>query len=278
MRSVAPWIGGTVELGTVLYEVSDGVALVTLNRPEAMNAWTPQLSDELALALGAADTDDAVRAIVITGAGRAFCAGADLSGGEEGFRGGAAGAQDGPRRWPHQTSKPVIAAINGHAVGVGITYPMLADIRIASETAKIQYAMVRRGILPELGSHVILPRIIGFSRAAELLLTGKLLTGKEAADLGLVSRALPAEEVLPVAMEIARDIAVNTAPVSVAIAKQLMWEGLTMGVDDMIATEGRIINKLAVSPDSAEGVRAFFEKRDPQWTMKVSSDVDTYRK
>jgi len=267
-----------MNLQTVLYEVTDRVAVVTLNRPEAMNAWTPQLSDELTIALGTADTDDDVRAIVVTGAGKAFCAGADLSGGEDGFRGGEASTYDGPRRWPHHTSKPVIAAINGHAVGVGITYPMLADIRIASESAKIQYAMVRRGILPELGSHVILPRILGFSKAAELLLTGRMMSGAEAAEIGLVSRAVPADRVLPVAMEIARDIAVNTAPVSVALAKRLMWEGMNMGLDEMIATEGRIINKLAASPDSVEGVRAFFEKRTPEWSMKVSSDVDTYRK
>ena len=142
----------------------------------------------------------------------------------------------------------------------------------------IQYAMVRRGILPELGSHVILPRVLGFSKAAELLLTGRMLSGAEAAGMGLVSRAVPAGDVLPAAMEMARDIAVNTAPVSVALAKRLMWEGLNTGVDEMIATEGRIINKLASSPDSVEGVRAFFEKRTPQWSMKVSSDTDTYRK
>ncbi|MFM1790707.1 MAG: hypothetical protein RLZZ526_1034 [Actinomycetota bacterium] len=267
-----------MNLQTVLYEVNDGVAVITLNRPQAMNAWTPQLSDELTMAMGAADTDDSVRAIVVTGAGKAFCAGADLSGGEEGFRGGEASTYDGPRRWPHHTSKPVVAAINGHAVGVGITYPMLADIRIASETAKIQYAMVRRGILPELGSHVILPRVLGFSKAAELLLTGRMMSGAEAAEIGLVSRAVPADQVLAVAMEMARDIAVNTAPVSVALAKRLMWEGMNMGIDEMIATEGRIINKLAASPDSVEGVRAFFEKRTPEWSMKVSTDMDTYRK
>jgi enoyl-CoA hydratase/carnithine racemase len=267
-----------MNLQTVLYEVNDGVAVITLNRPQAMNAWTPQLSDELTMAMGAADTDDSVRAIIVTGAGKAFCAGADLSGGEEGFRGGEASTYDGPRRWPHHTSKPVIAAINGHAVGVGITYPMLADIRIASEAAKIQYAMVRRGILPELGSHVILPRVLGFSKAAELLLTGRMMSGAEAAEIGLVSRAVPPDQVLPVAMEMARDIAVNTAPVSVALAKRLMWEGMNMGIDEMIATEGRIINKLAASPDSVEGVRAFFEKRTPEWSMKVSTDMDTYRK
>lgn len=267
-----------MDLQEVLYQVDDGVAVVILNRPHAMNAWTPRLSDELSIALGAADTDESVRAIVITGAGKAFCAGADLSGGEEGFRGGAASTYDGPRRWPHHTSKPVIAAINGHAVGVGITYPMLADIRIANQDAKIQYAMVRRGILPELGSHAILPRVIGFSKAAELLLTGRMLSGAEAAELGLVSRAVAADQVLPAAMEIARDIAVNTAPVSVALAKRMLWEGLNMGVDEMIAAEGRIINSLAGSADAAEGVRAFFEKRTPQWSMTLADDLDDYRK
>ena len=174
-----------MNLETVLYDVRDGVATITLNRPEAMNAWTPQLSDELSLAMGAADADDAVRAVVLTGAGKAFCAGADLSAGESGFLAGGRSVQGGPRLMPYKVRKPVIAAINGHAVGVGITYPMLCDIRIVSETAKIQYAMVRRGILPELGSHVLLPRVIGFSRAADLLLTGRLIMGTEAAEMGL---------------------------------------------------------------------------------------------
>ena len=162
------------------------------------------LADDLARAMGAADADETVRAVVVTGAGRAFCAGADLSGGEGGFAPGDKRADDSPRLMPHKVRKPVIAAINGHAVGVGITYPMLCDIRIAAEEAKIQFAMVRRGILPELGSHVILPRVVGFSRAAELLLPGKLMTGAEAAEIGVVSRALPAADVLPAALEIAR--------------------------------------------------------------------------
>ncbi|MFM8907591.1 MAG: enoyl-CoA hydratase/isomerase family protein, partial [Actinomycetota bacterium] len=129
------------------------------------------------LACGAADADDEVRVLVITANGRAFCAGADLSGGESGFVGGGPTARKGPRLWPHQVRKPVIAAINGHAVGVGITYPMLCDIRIVSETAKIQYAMVRRGVIPELGSHALLPRVIGFAKAAELMLTGRQFLG-----------------------------------------------------------------------------------------------------
>ena len=258
---------------TVLYEVVEGVAVVTLNRPEAMNAWTPQLSDELALAMGAADADDDVRAVVVTGAGKAFCAGADLSAGESGFLSGSASDSHAPRLLPYKVRKPVIAAINGHAVGVGITYPMLCDIRIVSDTAKIQYAMVRRGILPELGSHVLLPRIIGFSKAAELMLTGRMLTGVEAARFGLASVALPAEQVLSAAMDMARDIAINVAPVSAALTKKLMWDGMNTSIEDMIATEGKLLGPLTAAPDSAEGVRAFFEKRLPQWSMRVSCDM-----
>jgi enoyl-CoA hydratase/carnithine racemase len=262
-----------MNLETVLYDVRDGVATITLNRPDAMSAWTPQLSDELSLAMGAADADDDVRAVVLTGAGKAFCAGADLSAGESGFLAGGASAQTGPRLMPYKVRKPVIAAINGHAVGVGITYPMLCDIRIVSETAKIQYAMVRRGILPELGSHVLLPRVIGFSRAADLLLTGRLIMGTEAAEMGLASRAVPADQVLAVATEMARDIAVNVSPVSAALAKQLMWDGMNTSVDHMIMTEGKLLPGLTAAPDSGEGVRAFFEKRAPKWRSRVSSDM-----
>lgn len=265
-----------MELETVLYEVTDGVATVTLNRPDAMNAWTSGLADDLQLAMGAADADEAVRAVVVTGAGRAFCAGADLSGGEGGFAPGHRSGADGPRLMPHQVRKPVIAAINGHAVGVGITYPMLCDIRIAAVEAKIQFAMVRRGILPELGSHVILPRVVGFSKAAELLLTGRLMSGAEAAELGVVSRALPAAAVLPAALDMARDIAVNVAPVSAALSKELLWKGMTTPLDEMIATEGRIISAMAHSPDAAEGVRAFFEKRAPQWSMTLSENLTDF--
>ena len=262
-----------MKLETVLYDVTAGVATITLNRPEAMNSWTPQLSDELMLACGAADADDDVRAVIVTGNGRAFCAGADLSGGESGFVGGGPTAQSGPRLWPHQVRKPVIAAINGHAVGVGITYPMLCDIRIVSETAKIQYAMVRRGVIPELGSHALLPRVIGFAKAAELMLTGRQFLGAEAVELGIASRAVPADRVLAVATEMARDIVVNVAPVSAALAKRLMWEGLNVSVDRMLALESSLLPTLASMPDSGEGVRAFFERREPRWQGRVSTDV-----
>lgn len=266
-----------MEMETVLYEVTDHVALVTLNRPEQLNSWTPRLADELSLAMGAADADESVRAVVVTGAGRAFCAGADLSGGEGGFAPGATDQDARPRLMPHKVRKPVIAAINGHAVGVGITYPMLCDIRIAAEDAKIQFAMVRRGILPELGSHVILPRVVGFSKAAQMLLTGAMLSGQEAAGIGLVSEAAPADEVVGIAMTIARDIATNVAPVSAALSKQLLWSGLTSGLDEMIRVEGAIIADMATSPDATEGVRAFFERREPKWTMTLAEDLARYQ-
>jgi enoyl-CoA hydratase/carnithine racemase len=266
-----------MEFETVLYSVDGGVALITLNRPEALNAWTPQLSDDLWLALGAADADDNVRAVVITGAGRAFCAGADLSGGEDGFKGGKPSERSGPRLMPFQVRKPVIAAINGHAVGVGITMALLCDIRLASESAKIQFAMVRRGVIPELGSSNLLPRIVGMSRAAELLLTGRLVTGKEAAEMTLVSRAMPTEDVLPAALEIARDIAVNVAPVSAAVAKRIMWDGIHQSVVETMDVEHRTLPALIAQADAVEGVKAFFEKRAPVWTSRVSSHMPTLK-
>ena len=254
---------------TVLYEVRDGVALVTLNRPERLNAWNTLLGAELGDAMATADADDAVRSVVVTGAGRAFCAGADLSGGE--FGGGAA-----PRLrecWPYQVRKPVIAAINGHAVGVGLTYPMTCDVRFVAEDAKLAFAFVRRGAIPELASHAIVPRVAGFSVAAELLLSGRTFLGAEAAQLGLASRALPAGDVLGAALELAGDIAANTAPVSVAVAKQLLWDGMDKSVAEVSAMENRLFGKVTSLPDAREGIAAFVEKRSPAWTGKVSSDI-----
>lgn len=150
---------------------------------------------------------------------------------------------------------------------------MLCDIRIVSETAKIQYAMVRRGVIPELGSHVLLPRVIGFAKAAELMLTGRQFLGVEAAELGLATRAVPAERVVDEAMSIAREIATNVAPVSAALAKKLMWQGLNSSVDEMLALESSLLPGLSKMPDAGEGVRAFFEKRDPHWQGRVSTDV-----
>ena len=258
----------------VLYDKKDGIATITLNRADRMNAWTGQLSDALQAYLGEADGDDEVVVVVITGAGRAFCAGADLGDGESGFLPATADDDGRPRLWPYQVRKPVIAAVNGHAVGVGITFAMLCDIRIVSEEAKIQYAMVRRGVVPELASHVILPRVIGFSRAAELMLTGQMMSGVEAAELGLASRAVPADEVLFEATSLAAEMVQNASPVALAVSKQLLWQGVTASVDEMLGREGRVINSIARMPDAVEGVTAFFERRDAVWSGSVNDSAD----
>ena len=258
----------------VLYEVSDGIAKITLNRPDQMNAWTGELSDELQARLGEADRDDEVVVVVITGAGKAFCAGADLGDGESGFLPVSADDDGRPRLWPYQVRKPIIAAVNGHAVGVGITFSMLCDVRLVAEDAKIQYAMVRRGVVPELASHVILPRVIGFSKAAELMLTGRMLSGAEAAELGLASRAVPADQVLIEAMSLAADMVRNASPVALAVSKQLLWQGVTAGVDEMLSREGRVIGSIARMPDAVEGVTAFFERRDAVWSGSVNESAD----
>jgi len=254
----------------ILFEVNDGVALVTLNRPEAMNTWTAVMATELTDAMQRSDDDDAIRAVVLTGAGdKAFCAGADLSRGGGTFSGRERPAETRTPVYPFQISKPVIAAINGHAVGIGITYPMLADVRIVAENAKIAFAFVRRGVLPELASHVTVAKVAGLSGAAELLLTGKTIKGREAAEIGIASRALAAAEVLPAAMEMARDIAVNTAPASVAVAKRLLWEGMSSNVPDMMRREGPLFAWLGNQPDAREGVTSFVEKRAPKWSLSA---------
>jgi enoyl-CoA hydratase/carnithine racemase len=252
---------------SVLYDVCGGVATVTLNRPEQLNAWNTLLGAELGDAMATADEDDSVRAVVVTGAGRAFCAGADLSGGE--FGGGS--APNLRHCWPYQARKPVIAAINGHAVG--LTYPMTCDVRYVAQDAKLAFAFVRRGAIPELASHAIVLRVAGFAVAAELLLSGRTFLGAEAAELGLVTKALPSAEVLPAALALAADIAANTAPVPVAVAKRLLWEGMDKSVAEVSAIENRLFAKVTSLPDAREGIAAFVEKRAPARTGKVSTDI-----
>ncbi len=258
----------------VLYDKRDGIATITLNRPDRMNAWTGQLSDALQAYLGEADSDDDVVVVVITGAGKAFCAGADLGDGESGFLPVTANDDGRPRLWPYQVRKPVIAAVNGHAVGVGITFAMLCDIRIVAQDAKIQYAMVRRGVVPELASHVILPRVVGFSRAAELMLTGRMMSGTEAAELGLASRVAPADEVLTEATRLASEMVRDASALALAVSKQLLWQGVTASVDEMLGREGRVISSIARMPDAVEGVTAFFERRDAVWSGSVNDSAD----
>lgn len=264
---------------TILFDVDDGVAVVTLNRPASMNAWNDKMSAELSNALRVCEEDDAVRAVVLTGAGRAFCAGQDLSVGGETFDAAANRGSREPeqlRGWPSltpwQIHKPVLAALNGHAIGVGITYPMLADIRFVAEDAKIQFAFVRRGIVPELASHVIVSRVAGLSNAADLLLTGRMVSGREFAELGLASAALPADEVLPATLERAREFR-YAAPVSVAIAKRLLWDGLNQSIPEMARREMRLLDWAGGQADAREGVTAFLEKREPNWTLSPKRDL-----
>ncbi|MCZ6465122.1 MAG: enoyl-CoA hydratase-related protein [Proteobacteria bacterium] len=263
-----------------LFEVRDGIAEITLNRPERMNAFTWQMGFEVNEHLVRCDEDDSVRAVVVTGAGRAYCAGADL--------GRAGGTFDGSDRTereraakarprtiaPWEVRKPIIAAINGPAVGVGLTMPLQYDLRIAAVDAKLGFVFVRRGVNPELASTWILPRLVGVARAADLLLSGRIFTGEEAAQIGLVNEALPAEDVLPRAREIAREIATNSAPVSVAITKQMIWEHLGVG-DPKIAMkrEAAVLGQLGRGPDAREGVVAWLEKREARWSMRPTADL-----
>lgn len=262
-----------MEFEQLIFEKQGRVAVVTLNRPEKLNTWTQTMASELSDAMYACDEDDDVRAVIITGAGRAFCAGADISGGSGGFTSGGPARKKREPKWPYQIRKPVIAAINGAAIGVGMTYPMLADIRIAADNAKIGFAMVRRGILPELASHITVPLVAGFSNAADLLLTGRIITADRAERMGVISECVPKDDLMTRAMEIAEDIAANTAPVSVALSKQLLWETNEARMSDLMAVEGKMLAWLGGTADVKEGVQSFLEKRPPEWTMSPSKDI-----
>lgn len=268
------------EESAVLVEVENQIGRMTLNRPERMNTWGPDIASGVFDGLRKLDADDAVRAIVVTGKGRAFCAGADLSRRRADAEGNAATPRrrpDGPRTpamYGWQVRKPVIAAINGAAVGVGLTLPLTFDFRIAAVDAKLGFVFVSRGLVPELGSTWILPRLIGLSRASELLLSGRIILGEEAARIGLVSEAVPRDEVLPRAIELATRIAVDAAPVSVAVTKRMIWENL--GIDDpavAAAREQKMFVWSGTQPDTREGMRAFFEKRAPEWSGRPSADM-----
>ena len=252
----------------VTVETADGVAVITLNRPDRLNAFTGAMGAGLGRAYAASAADDSVRAAVVTGAGRAFCAGADMEpGGDtfatpEGAEFTASPVQ--PPAW--DVRKPVIAAVNGHAIGIGLTLAMQCDIRLVAEDAKLGFVHVRRGVLPDAHSHWTVPRTIGFARAADVFLTGRTFTGREAAELGLASRALPADDVLPAALDIARDIAVNTAPLSVALSKRLLWASPVLDREEVGYLETEYHRLVMGTPDTREGVLAWLERRDPRWT------------
>ncbi len=262
----------------ILVEKDGHVAVITLNRPEHLNALTLSMQDELLSALQEADSDPEVRAMVLTGAGRAFCAGIDMSS-------GATAADDTvPQDLREEKAstvkllfslmKPVIVAYNGAAVGVGLTMTLPFDIRIAAESAKLSLAFVRRGLLPELACPWLLPKIIGISRAAELMYTGRAITAREALEFGLVSRVVPDEELMPTAMGLAEEIAENCAPVSVSLTKKMLYDFLAeTDVERAERTNHRYLDRIMTHPDVVEGIMSFMQKRKPEWTGKVPRDI-----
>ena len=267
----------------IQYDVADGIATVTLHRPDRMNAFTPTMADELLRVFDETDADDDVRAVVVTGAGRAFCAGADLSRGGDTFdptvRGGS--ADEAPRDRGglvalriYNSDKPVIGAINGAAVGVGVTMTLPMDIRLASDGARFGFVFARRGITPEAASTWFLPRLVGPQQAAEWLYTGRVFPVEEAHAGGLVRSVHAADDLLPAAYEIAREIADNAAPVSVTLSRQLMWQMLAAPTPyHAHVADSRAIHARGQSADVREGITSFMEKRPPVFPERVSTDV-----
>ncbi|MBI3438826.1 MAG: crotonase/enoyl-CoA hydratase family protein [Proteobacteria bacterium] len=275
---------------TIKLDIADGVAQLTLHRPDRMNAFTDQMVRDMIAAFDITDANDDVRAVIVTGSGRAFCAGADLGSGGATFdyekrladRGGTGkfdpdrardgGGQVGIRIY--ESNKPVIAAINGAAVGVGATMTLPMDIRLAVPGAKLGFVFARRGIVPETLSSYFLPRLVGVSTALEWTMTGRVFTSEEAQERGLVRSLHKPEELLPAAYALAREIADNTAPVSVALARRMMLDMLDAGHPmEAHRLESRLMVARGQSGDAKEGVTSFLEKRTPVYPDKVSSDM-----
>jgi enoyl-CoA hydratase/carnithine racemase len=257
----------------VLFVLEEGVAVLTLHEPRKRNAFSAEMARLLGEHLMRCDTDDTVRAVVLTGTPPAFCAGADLSEGGDTFKGRDSGSFSAAAVpfpiW--RVRKPVIAAVNGHAIGVGFTLTLQCDIRIFAAEATYGIVQVRRGVMGDAYSHWTLPRIVGLSAAADILLTGRTFDGREAKDLGLCSRVVVNGEVLPTAMEIARDIARNTAPLSVALSKQLLWDTWGHTPEEIERLETDLHHRLMAGPDAREGVLAYLEKRPPVWRGRLDA-------
>lgn len=264
-------------------DIAGGIATITLNRPDQLNAFTTVMENELIDAYEHCDTDDGVRAIVLTGAGRAFCAGADLSAGADTFtewqdeRSDNEMRRDGGGRVVlrmFESRKPIIAAINGPAVGVGITMTLAADFRLAADDARIGFVFNRRGLIPESCSSWFLPKLVPMQRALDWVYSGRLIDAAEAYESGLFYALHPKASVLDEALALARRITEHSAPVSVALSRQLMWRML--GTDHpMFAhrAESRGINLRGVGPDAREGIAAFLEKRPAVFPDRVGTDT-----
>lgn len=252
-----------------------GVAVLTLNRPDRLNAYTADMGASLSRAYADCDADDAVRAIVVTGAGSAFCVGADFSSATRPF-GPAQGDFTASPITPaaFELRKPVIAAVNGHAIGIGLTIALQADLRIVAEDAKYGVVQVRRGVMPDCMAHWTLAHLTNLGVAADVLLTGRTFGGSEAVALGIANRALPADRVLEEAVGVARDIAVNVAPMSAALTKRLLWDTAINHYTprEVAALETRLHHRLLGSDDAKEGVAAFLERRRPSFGARVARD------
>ena len=279
-------------LETILYSVEDGIATITLNRPEKMNAFTTRMRDEIIAAIDETDADDAVRAVIFTGAGRAYCAGADLSAGSSTFD--YAARADAARRETqvgdvfrdggglttlrlYRSLKPLIGAINGAAVGVGVTMQLPMDIRIASTAARFGFVFARRGLVPEAASSWFLTRVVGMQTALEWCMTGRVFDAQEALARGLVRSLHAPEDLMPTARALAREIADNTSPVSVALTRQMLWR--MAGADHPMQahrSDSRAIQARGRSADAKEGVSSFLEKRAPAYPNKVSADMPDF--
>jgi len=268
---------------TIEYSVADdGVATITLNRPDRLNAFNQQMLEDLLAAYDQVDSDDNVRAVVVTGAGRGFCAGADLASGGDTFDAGARGRdvakvnRDGGglvSLRTFQLNKPIIAAINGPAVGVGITMTLPMDFRLASESSRIGFVFARRGLVPEAASSWFLPRLVGITQAAKWCYSGRVFDAAEAAAGGLVE-VVPDDQLLDRAYELATEISAHSAPVSVALTRQMLWRGLTFDHPmQSHQADSRGIQALGRMADAREGVESFLEKRDPDWSLQPSTDT-----
>ncbi len=271
----------------IRYETDGPILTITLSRPDKLNAFTTRMMHELIDAFDRADADDAVRVVIVTGAGRAFCAGADLSGGSGAFDHTAGSKpltidtrRDGGGLLTlriFESKKPVIAAINGPAVGVGVTMTLPMDVRLASSAARMGFVFAKRGIVPEACSSWFLPRLVGISRAAEWVYTGRVFPAEEALAANLVSRVVAPEELLDTARALAREMAEGTSAMSIALSRQMLWRML--GADHPMEAhkvDSRAIFSMGQSPDAHEGVASFLEKRPPRFTMRPSKDMPPF--
>lgn len=274
----------------ILSQTEGPAAVISLHRPEANNAYTAQLGEELANAIMKANADDAIRAIVLTATGRHFCVGADMSAGASSFdtREGGAGAKNFGNRDKRRKSgpsfieamfssnKPIITAFNGSAVGVGLTMTLPSDFMIAADTAKFGFVFARRGLPPEAGSAWFLPHLVGLRQALDWCLTGRVFLADEALKSGLLNDVVPPEALMTRALALVDEIASTTAPVSAAVARRLLWQFAAQDSPfDLLKHDGRLAMELGSSPDVAEGVTAFLEKRSPNFPCKVSTDLPT---